>query len=65
MTSEFDLAASLAAGVEGCKGAWDFIRAFAEHWVGPLSGTDGWMEADLAVAEGRLGVRLPAALREA
>ncbi|MCF3103221.1 SMI1/KNR4 family protein [Streptomyces roseoverticillatus] len=65
MTQEFDLAESLARGVESRGGAWDFIRGFAAHWVSPLRDGDGWPEAEVAAAEERLGVRLPAALREA
>lgn len=65
MTQEFELAASLAAGVEGRRGAWSFIQGFAAHWAGALEGSDGWAEADLVAAEERLGVPLPAALREA
>ncbi|GAB2797905.1 hypothetical protein GCM10027073_32430 [Streptomyces chlorus] len=65
MKQEFDLAASLVGGVEGRSGAWGFIQGFAAHWASALESGDGWTEADLAAAEGRLGVRLPAALREA
>ncbi|MFF5536006.1 SMI1/KNR4 family protein [Streptomyces cinerochromogenes] len=66
MTREFDLAASLAGGVQGRSGAWTFIQDFAAHWVGAaLSSDDGWTEADLDAAEARLGLRLPTALREA
>ncbi|MFG3014221.1 SMI1/KNR4 family protein [Streptomyces cinerochromogenes] len=66
MTREFDLAASLAGGVEGRSGAWTFIQDFAAHWVGAALGSDdGWTEADLDAAEARLGLRLPTALREA
>ncbi|MEO3975064.1 SMI1/KNR4 family protein [Streptomyces sp. CAU 1734] len=65
MTKEFDLAQSLARGVADRGGAWDFIRGFAAHWVRPLESGDGWAESDLAAAEERLGVALPAALREA
>ncbi|MFE3627513.1 SMI1/KNR4 family protein [Streptomyces goshikiensis] len=65
MTQGFELAASLAGGVEGRSGAWSFIQGFAAHWAGALEGGDGWAEADLVAAEERLGVRLPAALREA
>ncbi|MGC0327370.1 hypothetical protein RKD23_000360 [Streptomyces sp. SAI-170] len=66
MTQGFDLAASLARGVEGRSGAWAFIQGFAAHWAGPALGNDdGWTEAELDAAEERLGVRLPAALREA
>lgn len=66
MTQEFDLAASLAGGVESRSGAWTFIQGFAAQWVGAaLGGDDGWTEADLDAAEERLGLRLPTALREA
>ncbi|MEV0521847.1 SMI1/KNR4 family protein [Streptomyces sp. NPDC050439] len=66
MTQEFDLAASLARGVEGRSGAWVFIQGFAAHWVGASLGSeDGWTEADVEAAEQRLSVRLPMALSEA
>ncbi|WP_460110891.1 SMI1/KNR4 family protein [Streptomyces sp. YKOK-J1] len=66
MTREFDLAESLARGVEGRNGAWTFIEGFAADWAGAALGRDdGWTEADIEAAERRLGLRLPAALREA
>ncbi|WP_030196308.1 SMI1/KNR4 family protein [Streptomyces sp. NRRL S-87] len=65
MTQGFELAASLARGVEGRSGAWGFIQGFAAPWAEALESGDGWAEADLDAAEERLGVRLPAALREA
>ncbi|GGV68392.1 hypothetical protein GCM10010277_77640 [Streptomyces longisporoflavus] len=65
MTHEFDLAALLDDGVRGRSGAWNFIRGFAGRWASPLESADGWSGADLAAAEKRLGLRLPAALREA
>ncbi|MCX5395358.1 SMI1/KNR4 family protein [Streptomyces sp. NBC_00094] len=65
MTHRFDLAASLARGVEDRSGAWSFIQDFSVHWASALKTGDGWTEADLAAAEERLGVQLPAALREA
>ncbi|MFB7368963.1 SMI1/KNR4 family protein [Streptomyces sp. NPDC056222] len=65
MTQEFDLAASLAGGVEGRSGAWRFIEGFAVHWAGAIESGDGWAETDLVAAEERLGVRLPTTLREA
>ncbi|MGW2051862.1 hypothetical protein ACWCPF_43085 [Streptomyces sp. NPDC001858] len=65
MTQEFDLAAALARGVEDRSGAWSFIQGFAAHWAGALGSGDGCAEAELLAAEERLGVRLPAALREA
>ncbi|MFJ9061977.1 SMI1/KNR4 family protein [Streptomyces sp. NPDC102409] len=65
MTREFDMVRSLAAGVEGRRGAWEFICGFVGNWSQALGDDDGWGEADLAAAEERLGVRLPLALREA
>ncbi|WP_431677160.1 SMI1/KNR4 family protein [Kitasatospora sp. KL5] len=65
MTQGFDLVEGVAAGLEDRAAAWWFVQDFAEHWVAPLGEDDGWAEADLAAAEERLGVRLPAALREA
>ncbi|MDT0569216.1 SMI1/KNR4 family protein [Streptomyces sp. DSM 3412] len=66
MTQEFDLAASLARGVEDRGDAWIFIRGFAAHWTDAALGhEDGWTAADLDTAEERLGLRLPTALREA
>ncbi|MGA5192690.1 SMI1/KNR4 family protein [Streptomyces exfoliatus] len=65
MTQEFDLAASLARGVEGRSGAWSFIQDFAAHWVSALKTGDGWTEADLVAAEERLSIQLPTTLREA
>ncbi|WP_409474683.1 SMI1/KNR4 family protein [Streptomyces sp. HC307] len=66
MTQGFDLAASLARGVEDRSGAWTFIQGFAAHWAGAALGrNDGWTEADLDAAEERLDLRLPTALREA
>ncbi|MFE1873004.1 SMI1/KNR4 family protein [Streptomyces sp. NPDC059496] len=65
MTHEFDLAESLARGVEGRSGAWRFIKGFAAHWASALESGDGWTEDDLVAAEERLGVRLPVTMREA
>ncbi|WP_371680998.1 SMI1/KNR4 family protein [Streptomyces sp. NBC_01276] len=65
MTQKFEFAASLAEGIEGRRGAWSFIQGFAAHWADALESGDGWAEADLVAAEERLGVWLPAALREA
>lgn len=65
MTQGFDLVEGVAAGLEDRAEAWWFVEDFARHWVAPLTDTDGWSEADLVAAEQRLGLRLPAALREA
>lgn len=45
--------------------AWDFIRTFAAGWHAPLTDGDGFGEEELQHAEGRLGLSLPTALREA
>lgn len=55
----------LAEGVKSQNSAWRFIRKFAENWAAPLRDDDGWGEGDLDLAEKRLGVPLPGALREA
>jgi hypothetical protein len=65
MTPGFDIRRELAAGLADRSGAWRFIRGFAENWSSPLGANDGWEEKDLAQAEERLGVPLPAVLAEA
>lgn len=65
MSAGFDLAQEAAASLSSRQGAWRFIRRFAASWLTPLTDDDGWTEADLQAAEQRLGVRLPAAMREA
>ncbi|GGX63829.1 SMI1/KNR4 family protein [Streptomyces fructofermentans] len=65
MTQKFDLAGSLARGVGDRGQAWTFIRDYAADWLSPIEDGDGWPESELAAAEERLGVRLPAVLREA
>ncbi|MEU9318507.1 SMI1/KNR4 family protein [Streptomyces sp. NPDC048295] len=48
------------------QAAWRFIRAFARDWSRhPLAGADGHTPADLDAAQARLGLPMPAALREA
>ncbi|MET9656245.1 SMI1/KNR4 family protein [Streptomyces sp. NPDC006510] len=48
------------------QAAWRFIHAFARDWSPrPLTGADGHTPADLDAAQARLGLPLPAALREA
>ncbi|MEU6925323.1 SMI1/KNR4 family protein [Streptomyces sp. NPDC046631] len=48
------------------QAAWRFIRAFARDWSGrPLGEADGHTAAELDAAQARLGLPLPAALREA
>ncbi|MFE6665979.1 SMI1/KNR4 family protein [Streptomyces sp. NPDC057697] len=48
------------------QAAWRFIRAFARDWSGrPLDEADGHTPAELDAAQARLGLPLPAALRDA
>lgn len=65
MPTGFDLAREVATAVGSRAGIWHFIRRFADWWVSPLKDGDGWSEADIALEEDRLGIRFPAALREA
>ncbi|MEN3538007.1 hypothetical protein AAH991_23030 [Microbispora sp. ZYX-F-249] len=65
MSGRFDLAADLAAGVRDKDSAWTFIRRFAEAWMTPLRDGDGYTAEELNAGEQRLGLKLPAALREA
>jgi hypothetical protein len=65
MLAEFDVGQELAASLGNRRGAWRFIRRFAESWLTPLTDDDGWTKADLQAAEQHLGVRLPPAIREA
>ncbi|MGW1738649.1 hypothetical protein ACWCPQ_07525 [Nocardia sp. NPDC001965] len=65
MSTEFDICAEIAGGLAGRAGAWEFVADFAACWVSPLSESDGCSGAELAAAEERLGLRFPAAVREA
>ncbi|MGW3349681.1 hypothetical protein ACWDA3_40835 [Nonomuraea rubra] len=65
MLGNFDLPSALAVGVRSREEAWSFIRGFADAWVTPLRDGDGFSEAEINVAQGRLGFELPLALREA
>jgi hypothetical protein len=65
MSDGFDVSQEVAASLGSRQGAWRFIRRFAESWLTPLTDEDGWAEADLHAAEQRLGLQLPAAIREA
>ncbi|MFG2215586.1 SMI1/KNR4 family protein [Streptomyces sp. NPDC048685] len=48
------------------QAAWRFVRAFARDWSRrPLTEADGYALADLDAAQARLGLPLPAALRDA
>jgi hypothetical protein len=60
-----DVSEVLRGGVRTRAQAWDFVRWFADTWMGrPLKPTDGCSEDELAAAEADLGFALPAALRE-
>jgi hypothetical protein len=60
----FDLPAELASAVRDADGAWQFISDFAAARGRPLGSADGCDEAELRHAEGRLGLTLPAAVRQ-
>ncbi|MFE4518504.1 SMI1/KNR4 family protein [Kitasatospora sp. NPDC056783] len=62
---EFDFPAAMAESVRSRAGAWALVRGFAAYWGEPLGPGDGFTDAELDAAERRLGLRLPAALREA
>ncbi|MEW1905156.1 SMI1/KNR4 family protein [Streptomyces sp. NPDC086147] len=65
MVGDFDAAVAIHDGISDRSEAWDFIRAFAAGWYAPLTDGDGVGEEELKRAEGRLGLSLPEALREA
>ncbi|WP_030387482.1 hypothetical protein [Streptomyces sp. NRRL S-241] len=65
MVGDFDAAEAMRDGISDRLEAWDFIRAFAAGWYAPLSDGDGVGEDELKQVEGRLGLSLPTALREA
>ncbi|MGW1910143.1 SMI1/KNR4 family protein [Streptomyces sp. NPDC002076] len=60
-----DVSVMLRRGLRTRSQAWDFVRWFADAWMGcRLRGEDGCAEDELAAAEADLGFELPAALRE-
>jgi hypothetical protein len=60
-----DVSVALRGGVRTRTQAWDFVRWFADAWMGrPLEPADGYSESELAAVEAELGFELPAALRE-
>ncbi|MFD7830939.1 SMI1/KNR4 family protein [Kitasatospora sp. NPDC059803] len=63
--TEFDIRAAMAESLRGRAGARALVEGFAAYWGEPLRPDDGFTDAELDAAEGRLGLRLPAALREA
>jgi hypothetical protein len=64
MQQSFDIVRELGC-LDSTDAAWRFIRGFAAEWATPISESDGFTEAELDAAEKRLGVRLPAAVRDA
>ncbi|MGW1093352.1 SMI1/KNR4 family protein [Streptomyces sp. NPDC002596] len=65
MLDAFDVSAVLRGGVDGRSRAWDFVRRFADEWMGrPLQAEDGYTTAELDAAEAELGFELPTTLRE-
>ncbi|MFJ7203916.1 SMI1/KNR4 family protein [Streptomyces sp. NPDC098789] len=64
MTETFDIHTRLPAALSHRGEAWRFVADFAAHWQQPLRPGDGFAVADIEAAERRLGLDLPAALRE-
>ncbi|MFF4340084.1 SMI1/KNR4 family protein [Kitasatospora sp. NPDC001540] len=60
-----DLARDLPTALADRAAAWRLIADVAAFWNAPLRPGDGCTDAELDAAEARLGLRLPAALREA
>jgi hypothetical protein len=65
MSSGFDICEQTKQAIRGRSETWNFIRGFTSHWVTPIQEGDGYSEAELSAAEERLGISLPAALKEA
>jgi hypothetical protein len=60
-----DVAVTLRGGVRTRFHAWDFVRWFADAWMGrPVKPEDGRTANELAAVEDDLGFELPAALSE-
>jgi cell wall assembly regulator SMI1 len=64
MGPRLDVAHALG-GMTSRADAWQFIRDFAADWATPIGDWDGFSDETLDEAEQTLGVRLPAAVREA
>jgi cell wall assembly regulator SMI1 len=64
MPESFNVAAALGR-LKGRFDAWQFVRDFAAAWATPIIEADGVTAEELDAAEERLGLRLPAAVREA
>lgn len=63
-TSSAEIAAGIRAALDDRAEVWRFLTWFAAEWRAPLEIGDGYGAAVLDEAEERLGVRVPAALRE-
>ena len=46
------------------KDRWSLLKDFIAEWHGPLEDGGGYSAAEIDAAEQRLGLKLPAALRE-
>ena len=57
-------AQNFAARLADREDRWSLLKDFIAEWHGPLEPGDGYSEAELDVAEQRLGLKLPEALRE-
>jgi hypothetical protein len=64
MMSSVEITAWMRAALDDRAEAWRFLTQFAAEWRTPLGAGDGYESSALDEAEERLGVRLPAALRE-
>ena len=65
MIGGFDVGRAVGAGLGDRRRVLEFIDEFAAAWTRPLAREDGYGEDVLQSVEDHLGVRLPAALREA
>ena len=53
-----------AARLSAREDRWSLLKDFIAEWHGPLEDGDGCAASELDAAEQRLGLKLPAALRE-
>ncbi|MEV4559266.1 SMI1/KNR4 family protein [Kitasatospora sp. NPDC049285] len=65
MTETFDIHTRLSEALHDRTRAWRFVADFAAYWQQPVQPGDGWSSVEIEAAERRLGLVLPAALREA
>lgn len=63
-TGSAEIAAGMHAALDDRAEAWRFLTRFAADWRSPLAASDGYDASTLDETEQRLGVLLPAALRE-